>query len=336
MWSFSDPHPLRRTGNIGDAIPSMSTPASSTLDDFTHPSPAPEKESQAQPTSKPLGGVPNSDTWVRKVTDINLKLLQHAASIQGFCYASGRGSHQGQDYSRFAVNGMGFASDQEGFAIDTTFRLSRELVAILGDILAPENQNHHQSAPQNKMAQSMPPNNGSETGHSRHNSLIGAEQRNGSNSTAAFLDPGSMLLVLSCYIRILDIYSKFFSLVATSLTAPLQESNRIKDLAKLILLPDLVIGNFSLHSSPSLQFTLIISIIEEVLERLRSSVGQFDLGAGLKSSRWGKAEEDAEESLMSDFQGVSEVTLQAIRVREAKITKRMNELRRRLQASGGV
>ena len=75
-----------------------------------------------------------------------------------------------------------------------------------------------------------------------------------------------------------------------------------------------------------MQITLMVRFAEEVLLRLRSVVSQADL----------TKEDDLDQLQDSVFHGVPDGTLQAIRVRESKVVKSMNELGWKLQQSGTV
>lgn len=329
-WPFLELHQLLGTSAIGEATTFPPTPPRSTVEDLAGPLPTPTKKRRAQSTGTPELSVPNSDLWVRKVADMNIRLFEHAATLQDACCSSDLARVGTIDCSRSAVIGMGLSSVKEEFAIDTTFQLSKELVGILGDIFMTENQDRQQSGSQNNDGHFTRQNQAIPVHRNHHDSLRVEEGQTQYDPAAVMMDPGSSLLILSCYTRILDIFSKFFYLMATSLSTLHQEDSHVKGVARAFVLPKLVVGNFSLNASPALQVTLIIGIIEEELERLRSQVARLDPGVNSTSSRWGQVEDDVGLGI-SDLQGVGEATLQAIRVREGKITRHMNELRRELQ-----
>lgn len=185
-WPFLELHQLRETGAIGEATPFLPTPPFSTVEHMTRPIPAPTKKPRAQSTGTSELSVPNSDLWVRKVADMNIKLFEHAATLQDACCNSDLGTDRRIDCSRSAVIHMGLPSDKEEFAIDTTFQLSRELVAILRNIVTSANQDRQQSGSQSSDARFTRQNQATLVHRNHHDNLRG---KSGRLNTTPLLSP---------------------------------------------------------------------------------------------------------------------------------------------------
>ena len=265
-----------------------------------------------------------NNSWVRKLAEANVQLFEHATTMPSALDVGGESprpsewSH-GNDSDQDAQE----QGDKGGFAIDVTFELSRQLLVILSEI-CPANTDSQANPKSAKYDFPSTSNAAKRTGHG--SDVLSSPQMTASPKNkwrSLRSDAGSALLVLSCYTRILDIYNGFFDLVLASLSHP-----NGNDLLRRTRLPSFVIGSFSLHSSPTLQITLMIRFVEEVFERLRQVFSQMDFLSGASN------EEHADGLGSSpDSAGVSEATIRATRCKETSVVRKMNELRRQLQRS---
>ncbi|KAF5017433.1 hypothetical protein F66182_10637 [Fusarium sp. NRRL 66182] len=173
---------------------------------------------------------------------------------------------------------MGRPADERfrsrGFPIEDMFKLTRRVADIL----------------------ERPPS--SNDGTKMHHSIDGS-------------DPGNAMLVLSTYVRLLDMYQRVFSLVHTELVSQADSSAAFS----FWKLPDVTVGSFAVESSPFLQMSLTIQLAEEFLSRLRGSTARWS-GAG---------------SAASMFAGVVDVSFQAFRDREEALAKHLVELRSEIE-----
>ena len=299
--------------DLRESLAPAPIPTTTSFDEFRFPSLAEDQGLQALVPCKEQPRAPINNSWLRKIADVNIKLFENAATIPPSSHSAGEQDGQ---------NGLANALETKGFAIDTTFQLSKELIDILNEIKpgAGKCLRSHTTA-RSEVARSLLEHD-TTNGATAFSSRIDHEDASIGKTTTCLLDAGSNLLIFSSYIRILDIYAKFFALIQALLS-----NKNGEGLSGYVHLPSLNIGTFSLHSSPALQITLFIRLVEEVFERLRNVVSQADLCC---ASRWSK-EEDGDQVHDSVFNGVSQATLQAIRASESKITKSMNELRRKLQ-----
>ena len=266
----------------------------------------------------------SGDSWIRKLAEINVSLFEYAstvtAAVDAVCGNSRQGMWSNTDGGRHNAQHGG---SKGGFAIDVTFELSRQLLVILSEICSA----NRKTPPISELGRyNYSKTSNTTNGSGRDSHAISTPQSTVSPQnqwTLLLSDAGSTLLILSCYTRILDIYHKFFDFVLASLS----RSNG-DDISRQIQLPSFIIGGLSLHSSPVLQITLMVRLVEEVFERLRQVFSQMAL-----FSTAGNEERADGLNGSLDSVGVSEATLQATRSKEACVVKKMNDLRRQLQRS---
>ena len=308
-------------------------------------SPSTTTTTNFEPSSYGSASLLTEATWLQKVAEINVRLFEHASIIPAV--------HEPPELSQTGEKGVNLCGilldnpDHQGrsgqykdgqgseFAIDQTFLLSRQLIDILNQVYP----RFHQRASSFEQAVLSPSHSHSHSHthtHSPHRQQSSRSSQSGSGSNPlapsdlppTSIDPGSGLLVLSCYLRVIDIYDKIFGHVRMCVA-----KTGTADPFTQIRLPGLTIGSFSLQSSSALQVTLFIQLAEQLLDRLRSIVALMDSTTlrGTKEEAGSGREDRQDGSCLSD---VTDVTLQAIRTREAEMVKRMNSVRRMLQQSG--
>ncbi|KAM5350363.1 hypothetical protein ACJ41O_006868 [Fusarium nematophilum] len=136
--------------------------------------------------------------------------------------------------------------------------------------------------------------------------LSSTPERDGVGATIDGSDPGNAMLVLSTYVRLLDMYQRVFALVH----AEVSHADPSTTMFNFWKLPDVTVGSFAVDSSPFLQMSLTIQLAEEFLSRLRDST----------AARWSS-------SGTSMFAGVVDVSFQAFWDREEAMAKHLVELR---------
>jgi hypothetical protein len=138
------------------------------------------------------------------------------------------------------------------------------------------------------------------------------------------LDPASILLVLSCYLRVLEIYGKVFLHLNACINLR-QGKGSLVD----ICMPVLNFGAFSLESSRGLQITLIVQIAEQLLGRLREIILTINTETRGKIG----SEDISNGSPSFPNMMIVETTLQAIKVQDSETAKNIAKVKRSLQQS---
>ena len=232
----------------------------------------------------------NTAAWVQKLSDINVQLFEHVATIPSLQDLQFKASAASEVFGTDAWNG-------KGFAIDKTFNLSQLLIEALNYLhsrLLHTSSSHSSPLP--------PPHSGATTPD--HHS-----------PGTAFLDQGSILLVLSSYLRLIDAYDRIFRNMQGSLTKTRAATTATKG-PRHFRLPQLTIGAFSPPPSSVVQITLIVHLAETLLARIRGLVGSMENSAALHGGAEGGGESPGD------------ITLRAIRAKEAKTMKMINSIQR--------
>lgn len=204
------------------------------------------RHSHHQSTSGDNVRLSRHDLWVRKLSEINIKLYQHAAQIspRGADTANSR-SPSHRPYTDNDAD-CTFPSTRV-MGVDQTFNITMELLEILN--------NQHSS-------------------NMEHDSLQG--------SNAGSSDHGTLFLMFSSYLRLLDIYSTIFRRLHTCLGLPPSRPSTSSSSAHhhpspvcnsdtlgsyhLPRFPTLRIGDFSLQNPSSLHALLVIQLAEQLLQ----------------------------------------------------------------------
>lgn len=137
------------------------------------------------------------------------------------------------------------------------------------------------------------------------------------------VDPGTGLLVLSTYVRLLDLYQKVVRLVHSELAV----SSPCCSTFRLCKLPDVSVGSFPVASALSLQMSLTIRLAEDFLSNLRADTALFSQRLPDFASRGQQGGGQA--SLWS----VVDVSFTAIREREQDVSRDLVEIRSKLETS---
>lgn len=189
----------------------------------------------------------------------------------------------GEDVDVYACETKdGMDSEEEGFPIQSMFEASGRLVQVLEEIT----------------------------------------QTEGADVRQAELDPGTGLLVLSTYVRLLDLYQKVFQLVHSEVAVSSPCST-----FRLCKLPDVSIGSFPIASALSLQMALTMRLAEDFLSNLRAAMALFSRRLPDFATRGQQGGGQA--SLWS----VVDVSFTAIREREQDVSRDLVEIRNKLEMS---
>ncbi|MCJ1247063.1 hypothetical protein MMC30_004274 [Trapelia coarctata] len=205
------------------------------------------------------------------------------------------------------------ASSHSGdeFAIDKTFALSHELIGVLNQLYPRFIQKYpDQDAPSHQPQTRSP-----STLMQRHDATTAPSVPR----TPCSLDEGSVLLILSSYLRVINIYETIFSHIQLSINETYGRAGRTA-----MRLPRLNIGAFSLPSCSVMEITVIIQLAEQLLSRLREITGLMD--------SYTRGEDHDAERGHDQGKTISctDATLRCLRSRERELVKRTTQVKRSL------
>lgn len=132
-------------------------------------------------------------------------------------------------------------------------------------------------------------------------------------------DPANSMLVLSIYVRLLDMYQHVFDLVQAELSQTVPGPDAAFRFWKL---PDVTVGSFAVESSPSLQMSLTIQLAEDFLLRLSGATADVN-----SSVRNGDMQQPAD-----GFAGAIEGSYDAVKGKEENLRKHLVHLRAEIEA----
>lgn len=257
-------------------------------------------ESRASGAQLGIHTMPRSD-WIKRLAEINVELWETADAIPDT-----------------STSGVPTPRSVNWFSFDTTFALSTELTKLLAAAHAKPLESGLQALP-TKITRSQSYDHRF-TAPGLKASRMSAESVH--SKGYASMDASTALLVLSSYLRILEILSHSFS----SFRALLRHMN-IRELLTHVSLPSLNFGSFSLQYSPILQITLITRLAEEILSGLRDQILPAQYSLDLPGAAQSMSDD---EQITRD--GSSKAMLHMIWSRESNVNKVMNELRRTIQS----
>ena len=217
--------------------------------------------------------------WLSKVAGLNIKLYTHASKVS----SSGCSSR--------------IARDESGEAFDKAFALSLELIDTLRET---------QQSGSGTLADE--PADPSRTAKS-------PSAYSDASARPLSVDSGTALLVLSCYVRILEMYAALLSQLKASATSPCRTRGNIH-------VPALTVGSCSLQSYPSLQTMMILDLVEKLVDRISSLLTAITTFPGGRRRLTG--------DFLMDRRDGGGVFQQVLAVREDRVFKLIGEVRERI------
>ena len=302
--------------------------------------PSPTYTSMSSSTNEPSGGaVSEIESFVsllRKLSEADSELLQHKHTIPA---VSKRGSSEFLKQSSFNKELLpsSEAADGRTFALDTTFQLTQKLVSIFSDIssLLPKvgsSQCLHNHGVADFKVQSYS-NESSPISNPFPDQYMQCEHgypyvESYGESTTMMLDQGSLLLMLSSYIRMIEVYEIIFAHVHWQRQQPPDMSTCA------VPLPPIMVGDFS-PLDTTLHMSMVVHFALQALASLRKVIGRLSGHLAAKSSRDGLAiRHSAGEGLCEDGDGggscfgnsahsinVVGMTCNAVRLREKELIR---------------
>lgn len=235
---------------------------------------------------------------VQELSDLNVELYAHSSSIPRPPKSTTEPlSWKGKD-----------------FAIDRTFQLSQKMIEVLNRLYP-------------RSLETLPPNRLTPASSTSQSSPSQGELTSGNTNqgrTAPYVDQGSLLLILSCYLRLIDTYDNIFGnmqacLDRSSITAPEDYVN----------LPNVTVGSFSFPTTSALQITMILHLASQLLDRLREVTGSIRTTSNDDSDPGRARDEDAAGGSAVD---ITTMTLEAVTSRQNELVRRIKLLRQSLRA----
>ncbi|KAH0558588.1 hypothetical protein GP486_004756 [Trichoglossum hirsutum] len=295
------------------------------------------------------------ENYIRQLSDLNLTLYRHSRSVAAAIACTPRIAAGAQPSSPMGILPANCSPSQaiprpDGvarggkFAIDETFRASQALIEILQQLrtkstpafCAPLTSPSLFQSPLNDPQTSQGP-----TAHPYRRPSISSIFSTSSTSTddsssdeppsssSTLLDSATLLLVLTCYIRLLQIYDAIFILLHDYISEPQLSFSDLQ-------LPILNIGSFCPSSCPTLQILLLVQIVAHMLDRTSRAI-QFislspDHGFGSRDGNTGGIGSGGRR-LSNDM---TEPVLKQIRDQEVNLKKNMRKVKISLQGSAAI
>ncbi|KLU87207.1 hypothetical protein MAPG_06209 [Magnaporthiopsis poae ATCC 64411] len=166
---------------------------------------------------------------------------------------------------------------------------------------------------------------------------------------AAPVDSGSVLLALSTYVRLIDLYHRVFQLVDEEISSSSRGGGQLETF-KLCTLPDISLGGiYPVAPSPVLQMTVTVRVAEEFLDGLRAEMDMLgsDLVASCPVTAWTQSPASARNSMAVDagltaailgnasisFAAAVQSAMFEVKVQEARIRQGLGAIKARLERS---
>lgn len=223
--------------------------------------------------------------WLTQLHGINSELWELASSIPCLSH-----SEDGSDVFTYSGPDAEQYSSQ-GFPLDSLFKLSRRFLQHLEETKLGDDADSY--------SESLTP------------------QTRGPRTTS---DAGTGLLILSTYVRLLDLYQKVFR----NVQAEISHSGSV-DVFRLCKLPEVSVGSFPVPPSPTLQMELTLRLAGEFLSQLRAAT--LPLGSGPPSP---DSTPDTGTGHLSTFSGVVGVSLREVISKEKQIGVELDRTRGKL------
>jgi hypothetical protein len=148
--------------------------------------------------------------------------------------------------------------------------------------------------------------------------LVDMTQQESAHTRQTELDPATGLLVLSTYVRLLDLYQKVFQLVHTEVISSSPGSS-----FQLCKLPNVSVGSFPVASALSLQMSLTLRLAEDFLASLRAATALFSQRLHELDAARGQA----------SMWRVVDLSLTATKERERDVSRDLAKIKSKLELS---
>lgn len=288
-------------------------------------------------------------TWLGLMSDLNRETWELSLQVP----------HRVPPENSFGVYGYNFyeehkagSDDQRPFPLDQMFGLSRRLLEALrvpagGTGFGTSPSSHGGISAGDSSPPSPPPLDQA--------AFAGApwwprEAGTGLSSSmpAASADSGSVLLALSTYVRLIDLYHRVFQLVDEEISLSSRGGGQLETF-KLCTLPDVSLaGIYPVPPSPVLQMTVTVRVAEEFLGRLRAEMDMLgsDLIVSCPVRAWTRSPAPARNPMAGDpsvtaslgdasisFAAAVRSAMFEVKVQEARIRQGLGAIKARLERS---
>ncbi|KAL8303274.1 hypothetical protein RB600_006947 [Gaeumannomyces tritici] len=217
--------------------------------------------------------VAHHGAWLGLMSDLNRETWELTLRVPH--HTPLEGSFGVSNYTFYEEHKAG-SEEQRPFPLDQMFGLSRRLLEALrvpaaGTGLGTSPTSHGGiSAGDSSPPSPPPPVPTAFTGAPWWPGEVGTGLSSATHAASA--DSGSVLLALSTYVRLIDLYHRVFQLVDEEISLSSRGGGRL-DAFKLCTLPDVSLGGiYPVAPSPVLQMTLTVRVAEEFLGGLRAEM----------------------------------------------------------------
>lgn len=213
-------------------------------------------------------------SWVEELARLNSRISSHDQSVN-----SETSEHTTPERSRScSLSTESGKSPMNGpICLDDALTLTKDLIELLDRLQSPEYPSTQSEMSKfddeafRNMSQDMA------LGTSIQHLDISVSKKRMSIPNVISEDPFTILLFMSCYVRLIDIYKLLFARIRLVLN---KEGPRAA--SPLLLrsqLPTIVVGPFSLRSNPNLEVILIIELVDSVIAHIGHAARLLTPGA---------------------------------------------------------
>ncbi|CRG82762.1 hypothetical protein PISL3812_00108 [Talaromyces islandicus] len=226
----------------------------------------------------PPGPTTDKPDWLIQIFEINGELYQQARVAPQFI----REAKENSLSALAAGGGVGGAFDQ-------VIRLSMRLVDILQELnQGLDNNNKKKKHGMNNDGDDDDDDDNNGNGFNSHtNASVENYLPAGDTATANTtygLDSGSVLIILSCYIRIIELFSKLLLGIKYLMHKSEKNSNTLLDRRLLHPikhhLPTLTLGSTSVDLYPHMRVAILLELVEQILQTVSSLLDPLVRGRG--------------------------------------------------------
>lgn len=273
----------------------------------------------------------SKEDWVEDLSRLNSRVSKHDEAIIGNGEDQSAGTSPSSEFSPISNDSSPLAG-KESWYLDETLALTTDLIRLLEQL-----SSHTSDRPRNEILAV----NGFQPGFQQH-SVDRPRQHSGFITPPAEGqkmqspirgDQFTLLLLMSCYMRLLGIYESFFRHLQSTLGD--SKSHADPSSPTQLHLPSITVGSFSLHSTPSLKVPLIIELVSFLVGHLGHTVDIEAPPIAPPVSASGKAFLSAEKSSKSNNAMTEVVTSMhnAVKEREKDLADTMGRIRMALMRS---
>jgi hypothetical protein len=261
------------------------------------------------------------DKWVEDLTRLNSRVSKHDETLFGSTEQQGSSTSAPSESSSVSNESRPLTGIESRF-LDETLALTTDLIRLLDQLVSHTGgrlQGDIQSVNgfQPRFLPISIDNSPQPTG------CITPPAEDKKKQSPIHGDQFTILLLMSCYMRLLGIYENFFTHVHLGSEDPRQAQ---------IHLPDITVGSFSLLSSPGLKVSLIIELVSFLVGHIGHTI-EMTTPPTVATTRNAYHQPERSSKSSSAMTDVISSTHNAVRERENELMEAMSRIRRTLMRS---